>query len=162
MRDSDFERLYEDHAQALFGFLAYRTGDRALAEDIMSEAFERALRARKRYDPRKASAKTWIYSIALNCLRDNQRRQAAESRAMDRVGVPTGTELHDPGLGRAEDRDEVHRALAGLPAEEREVVALRFGGELTAREISSLLSERETTVEGRLYRALRKLRVELD
>jgi RNA polymerase sigma factor (sigma-70 family) len=162
MRDSDFERLYEDHAQALFGFLAYRTGDRALAEDLMSDAFERALKARKRYDPGKASAKTWLYSIALNCLRDQQRRQAAETRALDRVGGPAGTELHDPALGRAEDRDEVQRAMAGLSAEEREVVALKFGGELTAKEIAKVLGEKETTVEGRLYRALRRLRAELD
>lgn len=162
MRDSDFERLYEDHAQALFGFLAYRTGDRALAEDVMSEAFERALKARRRYDPGKASAKTWIYSIALNCLRDQQRRQSAEVRAVDRVGGVGEPELSDPGFDRAETRDEVHRALRHLSDEEREVVALRFGGELSAKEMANLLGERETTVEGRLYRALRKLREELE
>jgi RNA polymerase sigma factor (sigma-70 family) len=161
MRDSDFERLYEDHAQALFGFLAYRTGDRALAEDIMSEAFERALKARKRYDPDKASAKTWLYSIALNCLRDHQRRQGAEMRALDRVGAPVALELADPGLGQAENRDEVQRAMAVLSDEEREAVSLRYGGELTAKEMAKILGEKETTVEGRLYRALRKLRDEL-
>ncbi|HEX4729762.1 MAG TPA: RNA polymerase sigma factor [Solirubrobacterales bacterium] len=161
MRDRDFERLYEDHAQALFGFLAYRTGDRTLAEEVMSESFERALRARKRYDPGRASAKTWLYSIALNCLRDHQRRQGAEVRALDRVGGPAGIDLDDPNLGRADTRDEVQRALAALSDEEREVVALRYGGELTAKEAAKLLGEKETTVEGRLYRALRKLRGEL-
>jgi RNA polymerase sigma-70 factor (ECF subfamily) len=161
MRDRDFERLYEDHAQALFGFLAYRTGDRTLAEEVMSESFERALRARKRYDPGRASAKTWLYSIALNCLRDHQRRQGAEVRALDRVGAPAGIDLDDPNLDRADTRDEVQRALAALSDEEREVVALRYGGELTAKEAAKLLGEKETTVEGRLYRALRKLRGEL-
>lgn len=162
MRDSDFERLYEDHAQPLFGFLAYRTGDRGLAEEILSEAFERALKARKKYDPGKASAKTWIYAIALNCLRDHQRRQGAEVRALDRVGGPSDLDLSDPGLERAETRDEVQRALRCLSEEEREVVALRYGGELSAKEMAKLLGERETTVEGRLYRALRKLREELE
>jgi RNA polymerase sigma-70 factor (ECF subfamily) len=161
MRDSDFERLYEDHAQALFGFLAYRTGDRGLAEEVMSEAFERALKARKRYDPGKASAKTWIYSIALNCLRDLQRRQGAEVRALDRVGAPAASALCDPALERAEARDAVHRALRRLSDEEREAVALRYGGELSAKEMAKLLGERQTTVEGRLYRALRKMREEL-
>lgn len=161
MRDSDFERLYEDHAQALFGFLAYRTGDRALAEDVMSEAFERALKARKRYDPGKASAKTWLYSIALNCLRDQQRRQGAEVRALDRVGAPGELELSDPAFERAESRDEIQRALAHLADEERDVVALRFGGDLTAKEIAKLLGLKQTTIEGRLYRALRRLRGEL-
>jgi RNA polymerase sigma factor (sigma-70 family) len=162
MRDSDFERLYADHAQTLFGFLAYRTGDRALAEDVMSEAFERALKGRKRYDPGKASAKTWLYSIALNCLTDHQRRQGAELRALDRVGAPAGDAMLDPGIERAENRDEVQRALDLLSEEEREVVALRYGGELSAKETAKVLGEKETTVEGRLYRALRKMRDEVE
>ena len=82
MRDEDFERLYAAEAQGLFGFLAYRTGDRALAEDLLADTFERALRARTRFDraPR-ARAQTWLYAIALNLLRDHARRAAAEGRA---------------------------------------------------------------------------------
>lgn len=161
MRDQDFEQLYADHAQALFGFLAYRTGDRTLAEDLLGEAFERALRSRHRYDPGKASAKTWLYSIALNCLRDQRRRAQVEARALERTGAPATDTAADPGLGRVEDRDELARAMAGLSDEEREIVALRYGGDLTAPEMVKLLGEKLTTIEGRLYRALRKLRAEL-
>jgi RNA polymerase sigma factor (sigma-70 family) len=160
MRDQDFERLYEDHAQALYGFLTYRTGDRALAEDLLGEAFERALRSRRRYDPAKASAKTWLYSIALNCLRDQRRRAGAEARALDRAGAGGPESTPDPGLSQVEDRDELSRAIATLSDEERETVALRYGGDLTAPEIADVLGEKLTTVEGRLYRALRKLRAE--
>ena len=85
MRDEAFERLYAEHAQALFGFLSYRTGDRALAEDLLADTFERALRARRRFDRRKASEKTWLYAIALNCLRDHARRRASEGRALERI-----------------------------------------------------------------------------
>lgn len=162
MRSSEFERLYEEHAQALFGFLAYRTGDRPLAEDLMGEAFERALRSRKRYDPAKASAKTWLYAIALNCLRDQHRRAEAEGRALERAGAGVEPAGPDSGLGRVEDRALLGRALAMLSDEERETIALRYGGELTAPEMAELLGEKLTTVEGRLYRALRKLRAELD
>ena len=66
MRDDEFERLYAEHAQPLFGFLVYRTGDRALAEDLVADTFERALRARRRFDRRRGSQKTWLYAIALN------------------------------------------------------------------------------------------------
>jgi DNA-directed RNA polymerase specialized sigma24 family protein len=55
MNDDDFERLYADEAAGLFSFLAYRTGDRALAEDLLADAFERALRARRRFDLRRGS-----------------------------------------------------------------------------------------------------------
>src|SRR5437879_4886533 len=85
MREEDFERLYADHAQPLFGFLAYRTGDRVLAEDLLADTFERAFRSRRLFDRRKASEKTWLYAIALNCLRDHTRRQAAEGRALERA-----------------------------------------------------------------------------
>src|ERR671917_2523930 len=90
MRDADFERLYEQEAQGLFAFLAYRTGDRALAEDLLADTFERALRSRARFNPRRGSQKTWLYAIALNLLRDHARRAAAEGRALERTGVHAG------------------------------------------------------------------------
>jgi RNA polymerase sigma factor (sigma-70 family) len=161
MREDQFERLYAEHAQPLFGFLAYRTGNRALAEDLLADTFERALRARRRFDRRKASEKTWLYAIALNCLRDHQRRDVAEGKALERVQA--GARLAEPeaALTSSEDRDEVQGALAVLSAEEREAIALRFGAELTVPEIAKLTKEPLTTIEGRVYRALRKLREEL-
>ena len=161
MRDEDFEALYEEHAQALFGFLAYRTGDRALAEDLLADTFEKALRGRRGFDRRKASEKTWLYAIALNLLRDHVRRRDAEGRAMERSGpVPGGDEHPDP-FTNLEHRDEVQRALGVLSAEEREAVSLRFGADMTVPEIAKVLGLELTTVEGRVYRALRKLRSEI-
>jgi RNA polymerase sigma-70 factor (ECF subfamily) len=159
MRDDEFERLYEAEAQALFGFLAYRTGNRALAEDLLADTFERALRARRGFDRRRGSSKTWLYAIALNLLRDNARRHAAEGRALERAG-PAAAEWSEPGDAIA-DRDVVQRAMGVLSPEEREAIALRFGAELTLPEIAEALREPLTTVEGRVYRALRKLRGEL-
>ena len=161
MRDADFERLYEEHAKPLFAFLAYRTGDRMLAEDLLADTFERVLRARRRFDPRKGREKTWIYAIALNVLRDRARRGATEARVMGVVGASGGAEAADE-LGLVEDRDALARALATLSDEEREAVALRFGSDLSMPEIARLTGERLTTVEGRVYRALRKLRDELE
>jgi RNA polymerase sigma factor (sigma-70 family) len=156
MRDDDFERLYTEEAAGLFSFLAYRTGDRALAEDLLADAFERALRARRRYDRRRGSAKTWLYAIALNVLRDHVRRAAAETRALERTGA-AGEAAGDAFAG-VEHRDELAQAMATLAPEEREAIALRFGAELTVPEMAKLLGEKLTTMEGRVYRALRKLR----
>ena len=158
MRQEDFERLYAEHAQPLFGFLAYRTGDAALAEDLLADTFERALRARARFDRRKASEKTWLYAIALNLLRDSARRRATEARALERI--PRETAASDE-LAGVEHRDEVQRVLGVLSDEEREAIALRFGGDLTVPEIAKLLKQPLPRVEGRVYRSLRKLRDEL-
>ena len=158
VRDDQFERLYAEHTRPLLAFLIYRTGDRMLAEDVLADTFERALRARGRFDRRKSSEKTWIYTIALNRLRDHSRRQAAEGRALERAQADTAA---DPGVDAVEDRDSVARALAVLSAEEREAIALRYGADLTVPEIAKLTGQRLTTVEGRVYRALQKLRGEL-
>jgi RNA polymerase sigma factor (sigma-70 family) len=156
MRDDEFERLYADEAPGLFSFLAYRTGDRALAEDLLADAFERALRSRARFDRRRGSQRTWLYAIALNALRDHVRRAAAEGRALERLADPPAA-LEDAFAG-VDERDRLARALDVLSPEEREAIALRFGAELTVPEMSKVLGERLTTVEGRVYRALRKLR----
>src|SRR5436305_1996425 len=161
MGDEAFERLYSEHAQALYGFLSYRTGDRMLAEDLLADTFERALRARWRFDCRKASEKTWLYSIALNLLRDQFRRNASEARALQHVMATTSVGS-EGGIERISDRDLVARGLSALSEEEREAIALRFGAELTVPEIAKLTSQKLTTVEGRVYRALRKLREAID
>jgi RNA polymerase sigma-70 factor (ECF subfamily) len=160
VRDDAFERLYAEHAEQLLGFLIYRTADRALAEDLLSDTFERALRARRRFDRRKASEKTWLYTIALNCLRDHGRRGGAEKRALERVSAEAPVQASDP-IGPADDRDAVNRALESLSEEERTAVALRYGADLTVPEIARLTGLPESTVRGRVYGAMAKLRDEL-
>jgi RNA polymerase sigma factor (sigma-70 family) len=160
VRNDDFERLYAAHAEPLLGFLVYRTGDRTLAEDVAADTFERVLRTRVRFDPRKSSEKTWLYTIAMNVLRDRSRREATESRALERAVEPVGGGAA-PGVEMVEHRDELRRALEALSPEEREAVALRFGAELSLPEIARVTGESRSTVHGRVYRALRKMRDEL-
>jgi RNA polymerase sigma-70 factor (ECF subfamily) len=163
MRDRDFERLYAEHAQGLIAFLVYRTGDRVLAEDLTADTFERVLRTKVRFDRRKGSEKTWVYSIALNCMRDQARRRAAEARAVERNQMPVavGGGFGAGSFDAVDDRDAIHAALHVLTDDEREAIALRFGGDLTLPEMAKLTGEKLTTVEGRVYRALRKLKEEL-
>lgn len=163
MRPDDFERLYVEHAQRLFGFLMYRTGNRALSEDLVSETFEAAFKARRRYDRRRGSERAWLYTIALNRLRDHARRRGVETGALPRVVEnQLARAAGSSELEQVDDRDRIARALVVLSEQERECVALRFGADLTLKEIATTLGEPMTTVEGRVYRALRKLRVELD
>src|SRR5918997_4820256 len=111
MRRADFDRVYAEHAQALFAFLVYRTGDRGLAEDLLADTFEAALRARARFDRRRGSERTWLTTIALNRLRDHARRRAAEARAYERVSAQAGTGGRGPDIDAVADRDLVMRAL---------------------------------------------------
>lgn len=154
----DFDRTYEEHAQPLLRFLIYRTGDRALAEDLVADTFERVLRTRSRFNRRKASERTWIYTIALNLLRDHQRRVTAGARAVERSTVTAGSGSGGDEIERVENLDLITRGLDQLAPEEREAIALRYGADLTLPEIARVTDEKLSTVEGRVYRALNKLR----
>lgn len=149
-----FDRLYTEHAAPLLGFLTYQTGDRTLAEDIVADTFERVLTSRSGWRGRSGE-KTWLYAIAMNRLRDLARRRGAEARALEGVAaVGRGSDE----LGAVDDRDLLRRGMQTLSEEERAVVALRFGADLSLSEIAAVLGERQSTVEGRLYRGLRRLR----
>ena|SRR5215212_4055375 len=156
MRGSDFERLYREHAGPLLAFLTYRTGDSDLADDLLADTFERALRSRKRFNPSRASEKTWLYAIALNLLRDHGRRSSAGRRAAAR------TEGHTPvasegGLEQVEQRDRVARAMDSLGSRERELLAMRYGADMALREIATLMNQSTGTTAAQLYRALERM-----
>jgi RNA polymerase sigma factor (sigma-70 family) len=151
----EFEQMYVEHRERLFGFLVYRTGDRALAEDLLGDVFERAFRARASFDPRRGSRTAWLYAIAVNRLRDHHRRAQVERTSLERIGIAetTSLELYDT----IADRDLVMQALTVLSQRDQEIVALRFGADLTVPQIARVTGQPLTTVEGRLFRALRRL-----
>lgn len=160
MRDSEFTRLYNAHASSLYAFLSYRAGDPVLAEDLLADTFERVLRTRNGFDRRRGSERTWLYTIALNCVRDHGRRAAAEVRALARVGPGENSDPRlEAELSDIELKDAVHEALEELTEDEREAVALRFGADLPLAEVAAILNEPRSRVESRIYRGLKKLRV---
>jgi RNA polymerase sigma-70 factor (ECF subfamily) len=96
----------------------------------------------------------------MNLLRDSARRRRTEERALEHVAVGAGPDVDFPH-DELDERDQLRRAMECLSPEERDVVALRFGGDLPVKDIASTIGESTTTTEGRLYRALRKLKQEL-
>src|ERR1700733_3394791 len=117
----DFERCYAEHAEPLLRFIAFHVGDREIAQDVVADTFERVLRSKARFDPRKSSEKTWIYGIALNLVRDHVRREQVAARAFEQAVVPAGGASGQAVPELISDRDEVRRALMVLPEAEREV-----------------------------------------
>ena len=160
-----FEHAYDEHVWDVYGFFGYRVRTRQAAEDLTHEVFERALRAWSRFDPGRASVRTWLMAIARNVLIDHYRtdRSGAERPLGDEPGeVPydrLGAAEPEPGLGPS---PEIEVALAGLADRDREVLALRFGGDLTGAEIAGLTGLTQANVQQILSRSLRRLREELE
>jgi RNA polymerase sigma-70 factor (ECF subfamily) len=159
VRNADFERLVRRHGQDVYAYLVYRTGDHWLAEELLQDTLERAYRARARFDRRKASEKTWLIAIALNRWRDVARKHAGEAAAMQALArdVPAPS-----GMDQVDERRALLDALRHIPSEEREVLALIYGADLTAKQAAAVLDLPVTTVQGRIYRGLARLRQGLD
>lgn len=158
-RNRELARLYTEHVSAVYGFLAYAVG-REVAEDLTATTFERAIRHWDRYDAARASERTWLLTIARNGLTDHYRRQShrqAASLDAQPALMDTLADADDP-LARALADHAFVALLADLPAREREVMALRYGGDLSAREISELLELSEANVHQIVSRTLRRLR----
>jgi RNA polymerase sigma factor (sigma-70 family) len=157
----DFAAVYEDHVWDVYGFLAYRLRSRSDVEDLTQQTFERALRAWERYDPSRANVATWLVAIARNQLIDHLRAAHPERRtpleSADLETLPGASDRY--GLGIDPD---LERALAELSEREREIVALRFGADLSGPEIAELIGLSLANVQQIISRSLRRLRTSLD
>src|SRR4051812_33142289 len=140
----------------VYAYVAYRIGDGPDAEDITSDTFERALRYRRSYDPARGSTLTWLIGIA--------RRQIATGAP--RAGLPVAEPPEPTAPGELEE-DVIRRltltaAVAELDDRDRDLIALRYGADLSARQIAAILELRTNAVEVALHRALARLRAALE
>ena len=152
---TSFAAAAEAHLEDVHAYLVYLTGDRCLAEDLTAAAFEKALSLWRRFDPRRASARTWLCQIARTTTLDYFR---AEKRRKRREDVYTLGErgVEDGAFGDGLS-PELERALAALSASEREVVVLRVVLDLDGETAARILGISLTNCTTRLHRALRKL-----
>jgi RNA polymerase sigma factor (sigma-70 family) len=152
-----FAEVYDRHARVVFRFLVFRVGTREVAEDLTQITFEKAMRAWGRYDPRKATVQTWLIVIARNVLIDHARGTQPTTPLAVARSEDLATE-DQPTLGPS---GPLGAALASLNQRERELIALRFGADLTGPEIAEVMDLSLANVQQILSRALRKLRLEL-
>jgi RNA polymerase sigma factor (sigma-70 family) len=160
VRSLSFAAAAEAHLDDVHAYLVYLTGDRSLAEDLTAATFERALKIWRRFDPHRASAKTWLCQIARSAALDHFR---SEERRRRREGAYAATEPRETadmlsGQGFSPD---LERALRSLSAADREVIALRVLLELDGPTAARFLGISPTACSTRLSRALQRLEEEM-
>jgi RNA polymerase sigma factor (sigma-70 family) len=138
----------------IYAYAAYRLGDGADAEDATSETFERALRYRESYDRSKGEPVAWLMGIARRCVDQLLAERVPVGEAPEEAA---SIDLEEETVSRL----ELSRALAGLSEQDRELMALRYGADLSARQIAELFGARTNTIEVALHRALERLRRQL-
>jgi RNA polymerase sigma-70 factor (ECF subfamily) len=160
-----FETVFDRHGGAAFS-VAYRMcGRRALAEDVVQEAFLSLWRSGARYDRARGSVRSWILRAVHNRAIDAFRREAATvGRDVPDEGI-TGSlparERTELEVERRDDARLVRDALGELPADQRQVIELAYFGGLTHVQIAEALQLPAGTVKGRMRLGLSKLRVAL-
>jgi RNA polymerase sigma factor (sigma-70 family) len=140
----------------VYAYAAYRVGHGPDAEDVTSETFEHAVRYAHSYDARKGEPIAWLLGIARHCA-DHHLRGRLPGIGVD-VDLPAVGDLESEAIRRV----EVRAAVAALDERDRDLVALRYGADLTARQIAELLELKTNAVEVALHRALGRLRALLE
>ena len=160
-----FEVVYDRHSGVAFS-LAYRMcGRRAMAEDIVQEAFLSLWRSGSRYDRGRGSVRSWVLGVVHNRAIDAFRRETvragkdvADDGALERMEADEHT---DTEAVRRDEATQVRTALGELPDDQRHVIELAYFGGFSHSQIADMLKLPAGTVKGRMRLGLSKLRIAL-
>jgi RNA polymerase sigma-70 factor (ECF subfamily) len=140
----------------VYAFVAYRVGDGPDAEDVTSDVFERAVRYRDTYSRSKGEPVAWLIGIARTCIADlyahGAHRPATEELDAD-LPEPAETSVEEDTA----ERLALRQALERLDERERELLALRYGADLSVRQIGRLFDMKPNAVDVALHRARARL-----
>lgn len=159
--EAAFADLFRHFAPRLKGFLIRSGADAAQAEELVQEVMTTAWRKAALFDPTRASAATWLFTIARNKRIDLIRR----TRRPEPEDLPWGPEPDpDPAalVGLQQETEYLGQALAALPEKQRDLVHKAYFGEMTHSEIAEATGLPLGTIKSRLRLALDRLRHAMD
>ena len=153
-----FTELYELNFERVYAFIVRRVGDRDAAEDLTSDVFHKALANLRRFEWRGTPFAAWLLRIALNAIVDRSKKVAREILSDDDPPDPG----QEPDLAAIEHRAQLFRLVDRLPAEQRCVIFERFVEQKSIREVARKLGRTEGAVKQLQFRALEKLRTQME
>jgi RNA polymerase sigma-70 factor (ECF subfamily) len=157
--EAEFQRLFDEHKDAVYRFAWRMTSTAAVAEDIAQDVFLSLLRQPNRFDPSRGTMRAFLLGIARNIAlkrwRDEERWEELGDEEF--VTQPTNVRSVDH-LERIEIAETVGTAVRSLPPLQREVLILAEYEELSLEEIASAVESEIGTVKSRLHRARENLK----
>ena len=156
-REEDWDALYAEQLPRVYNFFRYRVGDGPVAEDLASLTFEKAWQARHRYRRDLSGFRTWLLTIARNVAIDHYRARKPHVSLDEAVALAGGATPEELSERRSEF-ERLTRLLEALPERERELIALKYGADLTNRAIAKTTGLTESNVGTILHRTIQALR----
>lgn len=153
----DWETVYQEQLPRVYNFFRYRLGDDQTAEDLTAITFEKAWRSRAQYRRALGAFEAWLFAIARRVAADHLRRQRRDV-GLDDLPDPADPQSTVELVQRQDDLERLSVLLAELPPRERELVALKYGGEMTNRAIARVTGLSESNVGTIISRTLLRLR----
>jgi RNA polymerase sigma factor (sigma-70 family) len=162
----DAEALFREYYPRVYAYIRYRIADMAEAEDLCCAVIERAWTYLPSYDAHKGAFSTWLFRIAhntfVNYVKQQQRRQRHHVDLQGNLeDLASNAPSPEQEMLRREEQARLMRAVRRLSLRQQEILALRFAGSLTNRDIARVLEMNERTVSVTILRALRKLRAQI-
>lgn len=153
-------RLYETHYERVARYLAMRISNISDAEDLASEVFIRALRTVDTYRETGAPMEAWLFKIAHNLAIDYLRKKGRRPAS---VPLEEGFPVADKGdpcndIERQQEIGQLFKAISQLTESQRQVLALRFAGEMTSEQVAQILGKKSGTIREMQSAAIKKLR----
>jgi RNA polymerase sigma factor (sigma-70 family) len=159
-RQEAFATFYEEYMPKVYKYIGYRIASTQAAEDLTSAVFEKALVKFESYRQEKAAFSTWIFAIARNTVIDYFRLLKKED-SLDGEGMPDVPDRAALPAEAAEQSDEIrrlHYCVDKLSSPEKDIISLKFGAELSNRDIARHIRLSETNIGVIVFRTVRKLR----
>ncbi|MEP0963333.1 MAG: sigma-70 family RNA polymerase sigma factor [Roseobacter sp.] len=152
-----FEEIFGHFAPRVKGFLIKSGTDAALAEECTQDVMATLWHKAHQFDPARASAATWIFTIARNRKIDLLRRQR-RPEPEDLTWGPEAEPDQSDVVNFQQEAEILGQALAELPAEQRELIDKAYFGDLTHSEIAAQTGLPLGTIKSRIRLALQRLR----
>jgi len=153
-----FAQLYEQHFDKIYRYVALRIGDRAEAEDITQQVFLKALQSISSFRWKGIPFSAWLFRIAHNQVIDYLRKKTKQATVpIDESAVSFSS---DPQI-LAEQRLNIEQLLSAakrLTEAQREVISLRFAGELSIAEVAKIMGKSQGAVKALQHSAIVALR----
>lgn len=153
----NWDAVYQEMLPRVYNFFRYLVGDDVLAEDLTSATFEKAWSARNNFRGELGTVSTWIFAVARNVKVDHFRK-AKPQVELDVLESVADDFLIEEQSQRRDDSRALGILLQELNPRDHELIALKYGADMSNREIAKLTGLSESNVGTILNRAVNKLR----